>query len=358
MNSAVYRLAFLSVSAILFALPAFGASFDCTKARTRNEKAICADPKLSRADEEMARAYEAARQMSLGSQSLARSQTGWLRQMQSCKNDECLLKGYGRRIEELHGAVAAFGASGTCIPISVAPVFWRNWTPLGCVSPTEVPQYLSQRLFPRIDDEDEHFMGEGTRTRTCSEYFEALANGLAAETTADMNVESDFRVACGALMAIQKAKPAKHSSLPKGILKDLAVIPVAVLPSLRDEDQEEINRDARKGRTLSDYVKSRKVVVRRSPPETLSFTYGKGWEIWMGVISVADFDGDGADDALVMVMSAAEVGSLGWWDVWLMTRPSVSSRTVRLFQLEVKPARENKGRVTISTRWRPVPYLK
>lgn len=355
MNSAVSRLALLSVSAILFATPAFGASFDCTKATTRNEKAICADPRLSRADEEMARAYEAARQSSPSSQSLARSHAGWLRQLQSCNNDECLLKGYGRRIEELHGAAAAFGATGTCIPISHVPVYWQNWAPLGCVSPIEVPKYLSQRLFLRMDDEDEHFMGEGTRTRTCSEYFEALADGLAAETTTDMNVESDFRVACGALLAIQKAKPAKHSSLPKGILKDLAAIPVAVLPSLRDEDQEEINRDARKGRTLSDYVKSRKVIVGRSPPETLSFTYDKGWQMWMGVISVADFDGDGADDALVMVMSAAEMGSLGSWDVWLMTRPSVSSRTVRLFQLEVKSVREKKGRVTISTRWKQVP---
>lgn len=48
--------------AIYLAIPAYAASFDCGLARSRMEKAICSDPKVSRADETMAAAYWRARQ--------------------------------------------------------------------------------------------------------------------------------------------------------------------------------------------------------------------------------------------------------------------------------------------------------
>ena len=42
---------------LLTAAPAAAASFDCAKARTKVEKLICKDPKLSRQDEDLAKAY-------------------------------------------------------------------------------------------------------------------------------------------------------------------------------------------------------------------------------------------------------------------------------------------------------------
>lgn len=42
---------------LLVAAPATAASFDCAKARTKVEKLICNDPRLSRQDEDLAKAY-------------------------------------------------------------------------------------------------------------------------------------------------------------------------------------------------------------------------------------------------------------------------------------------------------------
>jgi len=74
----VVRAAFLACA---FAVAAHAASFDCAKAGTRVEKAICADPALGRLDEEIAAAWRAA-----GAdldepmrQRLVRSQREWLK---------------------------------------------------------------------------------------------------------------------------------------------------------------------------------------------------------------------------------------------------------------------------------------
>jgi uncharacterized protein len=53
-----YGLALLGL--VLCVPPAMAASFDCSKARTPYAKAICADPDLSKADDELAQAYRAA----------------------------------------------------------------------------------------------------------------------------------------------------------------------------------------------------------------------------------------------------------------------------------------------------------
>ena len=50
------RWLFVTIS-LLWALPVQAASFDCAKASTEIEHAICNNPELSRLDEEMAAAY-------------------------------------------------------------------------------------------------------------------------------------------------------------------------------------------------------------------------------------------------------------------------------------------------------------
>lgn len=55
------------------------ASFDCDKAKTEVEQAICADPGLSKSDEEMAEAYRAALKRAQDWEGLRREQGAWLR---------------------------------------------------------------------------------------------------------------------------------------------------------------------------------------------------------------------------------------------------------------------------------------
>ena len=82
---------------------AFAASFDCAKASSRVEKAICADSELSRLDELLGRFYFAARErLAENGSCLASDQQQWLRtQRNACADDACLKKVYLERLAEL-----------------------------------------------------------------------------------------------------------------------------------------------------------------------------------------------------------------------------------------------------------------
>ncbi|WP_340620036.1 lysozyme inhibitor LprI family protein [Xenorhabdus siamensis] len=82
----------------------FAASFDCTKARASDEKAICANPKLNDLDVEMSVKYHFLRGLfAMGvSGEMNNDQKAWLKQRQQCKEDiSCLTERYRQRINQL-----------------------------------------------------------------------------------------------------------------------------------------------------------------------------------------------------------------------------------------------------------------
>ena len=80
------------------------ASFDCSKAATATEKAICANPRVSDLDEYLGRYYQAGR-ASMGREAgacLASNQREWLRGVRNvCKDAKCLERVYLSRLAEL-----------------------------------------------------------------------------------------------------------------------------------------------------------------------------------------------------------------------------------------------------------------
>lgn len=95
---------------------AHAASFDCTKAASKSEKQICATPELSRLDEDLASAYDNAKnQLSPESQKLfANGQRAWLKFHSSycfydqfakpadkASSKECQIQEYKSRIESI-----------------------------------------------------------------------------------------------------------------------------------------------------------------------------------------------------------------------------------------------------------------
>ena len=107
----------LSVPFLLCAL-AHAASFDCTKAKTAQEKAICGTPALSAADDQMAAAYRAwlAAAPPASAAGIRENQLVWLRTRDaSCPAGDannsiasCLSGIYQQRIEELQQMVQHF----------------------------------------------------------------------------------------------------------------------------------------------------------------------------------------------------------------------------------------------------------
>jgi len=80
------------------------AGFDCARAESTVEKAICADAGLSALDEHLARYYSAARMvLKEGASCLQPDQQRWLRRRNACREDACLKEAYLDRLAELDG---------------------------------------------------------------------------------------------------------------------------------------------------------------------------------------------------------------------------------------------------------------
>jgi len=78
------------------------ASFDCAKAGTATEKTICADPVLSRLDEQLDDAYRVAQKRVESRRALRDAQRVWLsRRRDACRDTACLRAAYEARIAAL-----------------------------------------------------------------------------------------------------------------------------------------------------------------------------------------------------------------------------------------------------------------
>ncbi|WP_109451763.1 lysozyme inhibitor LprI family protein [Azospirillum sp. TSH64] len=95
----------------------FAASFDCGKAGTPVEKAVCSDERLSNLDSELGRAYKAALQNSTAPADLKTEQKNWIAQRNRCTDVTCLASAYQTRLAALsapqHATPAAATVSGT-----------------------------------------------------------------------------------------------------------------------------------------------------------------------------------------------------------------------------------------------------
>ena len=97
--AAVLAAGFLSAGA------ASAASFDCNKARTADEKAICADRSLNDQDVRMAQLYDIVRHLvPMGTRgAIMDEQTVWLRQRRTCgASRACIARSYATRIAQLN----------------------------------------------------------------------------------------------------------------------------------------------------------------------------------------------------------------------------------------------------------------
>ena len=105
MPRAIPAIAVGTLALLALAPASHAASFDCAKAATKVEKAICADPGLSRADSDMAAAYRAALAVTPTPASLRAEQREWVKEMSLEASD--LKAVYETRIATLKDVVTA-----------------------------------------------------------------------------------------------------------------------------------------------------------------------------------------------------------------------------------------------------------
>ena len=102
--------AMVTAFVVAAATPAAAASFDCSKAKTADEKAICASRTLSDLDVEMATLFRVRMQipMLMGARGDAGDQqVSWLAKRATCgANVTCLTAAYRQRITELKQTIS------------------------------------------------------------------------------------------------------------------------------------------------------------------------------------------------------------------------------------------------------------
>lgn len=141
-------------------LPAAAAGFDCSKAASEVETAICADSSLSAADENLAELYERLAWLKSGDkaglQQLAAEQKDWLQQQRNaCNDNPCIAEAYNNRRTEIQKQIEAFTQTASVVPGKAeleAPLGgWRN-------SSGERMRYVQKVAYPASDvnaeDED------------------------------------------------------------------------------------------------------------------------------------------------------------------------------------------------------------
>ena len=106
----------VTLSTALFCLclaaPAQAATFNCDKASTFAEKAICSDSRLTVMDDELGRLYKDALAASPDSAALKAEQKAWLASRDRCKDLNCITQAYEDRIAALKSASAPAKAGG------------------------------------------------------------------------------------------------------------------------------------------------------------------------------------------------------------------------------------------------------
>lgn len=86
---------------LLLTITLFGASFDCSKAKTDVEKTICSDKELSVIDENLSKVFKEVIKTTKDKNQLKNKQFAWMKERNECKDVKCLIDSYHLQLDYL-----------------------------------------------------------------------------------------------------------------------------------------------------------------------------------------------------------------------------------------------------------------
>lgn len=92
-------------------------SFNCSKASTFSEKAICSDPLLGKLDGALSENYKSMLASNIGEgarSDLKTTQRKWLTERNKCTSNQCLANVYRKRVDEVCDQTVISGVIGSC----------------------------------------------------------------------------------------------------------------------------------------------------------------------------------------------------------------------------------------------------
>ncbi len=100
-----------AASILLFASWTHAAGFDCSKASTLVEKAICSDSELSKLDDLLTISYKEALRNISDTDKLKSEQRNWLSNTRNkCQDADCLKRAYNKRISDISTVTVGLSA--------------------------------------------------------------------------------------------------------------------------------------------------------------------------------------------------------------------------------------------------------
>lgn len=105
------------IALIVVCTEAHGVSFDCKKASTSVENAICADAMLEKLDDALAENYKRMLASNIGDgarRDLRATQKKWLAERNKCASNKCLIEAYRKRIDQVCDYPVISGIHAIC----------------------------------------------------------------------------------------------------------------------------------------------------------------------------------------------------------------------------------------------------
>ena len=115
----------LVLGVLLLSPSVFAASFDCNKASTFVEKAICADSEISSLDESLSSSYRSALADSSKANAIKLGQHDWIKKRNLCKDEVCLKNSYIQRIKALAIDNPLPKKIGQCVDSTISDKYTR-----------------------------------------------------------------------------------------------------------------------------------------------------------------------------------------------------------------------------------------
>ena len=108
----------IAISFLVLSSGSFAAGFDCSKATTFIEQAICSNKQLSELDDSLAKAYKKSLASQGNAETIKNRQKEWLsKERNACKDVSCIKNSYDKRLAELTKSVATSLEAGKEVTI-------------------------------------------------------------------------------------------------------------------------------------------------------------------------------------------------------------------------------------------------
>ncbi len=175
---------------------------------------------------------------------------------------------------------------------------------------------------------------------SCREWAEAIKDGYYTYSNYDMKEETFFRRVYAIVTCLAQARVPTVSYLSNGVA-NVDILPLTILPSLSEDDGEELLRLKNQGFTMREMIETGRVrIIERSLLSLqLEFNY---MGLVLNEIMRADIDGDGVEDMLVGEYEYTTEGTYGAGSALLLTRSGPNEQFTFLTSVQLTPENDQQ----------------